>query len=80
MPNFKVDRLVYDVVNIVPHDISPDKLYKLVKSLNKELNSKAIASNPDLQNHYDLIKNKNIDDGKYTLIVKKDLGGSIVPQ
>jgi anaerobic magnesium-protoporphyrin IX monomethyl ester cyclase len=80
MPNFKVDRLVYDVVNIVPHDISPDKLYTLVKSLNKELNSKAIASNPDLQNHYDLIKNKNIDDGKYTLIVKKDLGGSIVPQ
>ena len=80
MPNFNVDRLVYDVVSIIPHDISPEELYNLVKSLNKELNSNALENNPDLKKHYNLIKNKNIKDRKYTLIVQKDLGGSVVPQ
>ena len=75
--------LVYDVVNIIPHDISAEDLLKLVKSLNKELNTNAIKNNPALMDHYKLISNKNIKDRKYSyekLIVQKDAHGSVVPK
>ena len=85
MPNFNVNRIVYDVVNIIPHDISPEDLLMLVKKLNKQLNTMAIKNNPSLQKHYDLIKGKNIKDRKYSykedkrLIVQSQAHGSVVP-
>ena len=86
MPNFKVSRIVYDVVNIIPHDISPEDLLNLVKKLNTELNAMAIKNNPKLASHYDLIKNKNITDRKYQFEEEKKLvvqrqsqHGSVVP-
>jgi len=83
MPDFDINKLVYDVVNIIPHDISAEDLLKLVKSLNKELNTNAIKNNPALMDHYKLISNKNIKDRKYSyekLIVQKDAHGSVVPK
>ena len=83
IPGFDITKLVYDVVNIIPHDISPEDLLKLVKSLNKELNSNAIKNNPALMDHYKLISNKNILDRKYSfekLIVQKEAHGSVVPK
>ena len=85
MPNFNVSRIVYDVVNIVPDDISPDDLLSLVKRLNSELNAMALKNNPELIKHYELIKNKNIKDRKYQfkenkkLIVSNQSHGSVVP-
>jgi anaerobic magnesium-protoporphyrin IX monomethyl ester cyclase len=84
MPDFKVDRIVYDVVNIIPHDISPEDLLNLVKKLNAELNAMAIANNPKLKLHYELIKNKNIIDRKYSheikkLVVQSGAHGSVIP-
>lgn len=85
MPNFDVSRIVYDVVNIIPHDISPEDLLALVKKLNRELNAMAVKNNPDLQKHYDLIKGKNIKDRKYSyetdkkLVVQSQSHGSVVP-
>lgn len=58
MPNFNVNRLVYDVVNIIPADIEPTNLKKLVTKLNKELNAKAIEKRPKLKEYYKLVDNK----------------------
>ena len=85
MPNFNVSRIVYDVVNIIPDDISPKDLLSLVKKLNSELNAMALKNNPELIKHYELIKNKNIKDRKYQykenkkLIVSNQSHGSVVP-
>ena len=86
MPNFEVSRIVYDVVNIIPHDIDPKDLLDLVKKLNLELNSMAVKNNPKLKEHYDLIKNKKIEDRKYQFEAEKKLvvqgthaHGSIIP-
>ena len=84
MPNFNVSRIVYDVVNIIPHDISPEDLLGLVKKLNAELNEMAIKNNPKLKSYYELIKNKNIKDRKYShrvekLVVRNQTHGSVVP-
>ena len=86
MPNFNVSRIVFDVVNIIPDDISPEDLHSLVKNLNKELNAMALKNNPKLFEHYNLIKNKNITDRKYQfgkdkkLVVKSQAQhGSVVP-
>ena len=85
MPEFKVSRIVYDVVNIIPHDIDPKDLLNLVKKLNSELNAMALKNNPKLSAHYDLVKNKNIKDRKYQfkvdkkLVVQGQAHGSIVP-
>ncbi len=85
MPNFNVSRIVYDVVSIIPHDITPENLLKLVKKLNKELNTMALNNNPQLKEYYNLIKGKNIKDRKYSfsdkkkLIVQSQAHGSIVP-
>lgn len=58
MPSFNVNRLVYDVVNIIPEDIEPANLYKLVTKLNKELNAKAIEKRPHLNEYYKLVNAK----------------------
>ena len=85
MPNFNVSRIVYDVVNIIPDDISPEDLLSLVKKLNSELNAMALKNNPELIKHYELIKSKNIKDRKYQykqdkkLIVSNQSHGSVVP-
>ena len=84
MPNFNVSRIVYDVVNIIPHDISPEDLLSLVKKLNAELNEMAIKNNPKLKSYWELIKNKNIKDRKYShriekLVVRNQTHGSVVP-
>jgi radical SAM superfamily enzyme YgiQ (UPF0313 family) len=86
MPNFKVERIVYDVVNIIPDDISAEDLLSLVKKLNAELNAMAIKNNPALAKYYEMIKGKNIKDRKYSfgadekkLIVQSQAHGSIVP-
>ena len=73
MPNFNVSRIVYDVVNIIPDDISPKDLLSLVKKLNSELNAMALKNNPELIKHYELIKNKNIKDRKYQFKENKKL-------
>lgn len=85
MPNFNVSRIVYDVVNIIPHDISPEDLLILVKKLNAELNAMAIKNNPKLTDYYSLIDGKNIKDRKYShkvekkLVVRNQTFGSMVP-
>tara|TARA_B100000029_G_scaffold73352_1_gene65185 strand:+ start:2964 stop:4463 length:1500 start_codon:yes stop_codon:yes gene_type:complete len=38
VPNFKVTRMTYTNVNIVPHDIAPDQLKLEAENLNQELN------------------------------------------
>ena len=38
MPNFKVTRMTYVNVNIIPADISPEKLKETAENLNRELN------------------------------------------
>jgi len=38
MPNFKVTRMTYVNVNIIPEDISPKKLKETAENLNRELN------------------------------------------
>ena len=83
---FNVSRIVFDVVNITPFDISAEDLLSLVKNLNKELNAMALKNNPKLSEHYDLIKNKEITDRKYQfggvkkLVVKSQAQhGSVIP-
>lgn len=67
MPEFNVNRLVYDVVNIIPHDISPVDLKDLVIRLNSELNYNAKLRSTAANDHYDLFKNKNASgDRKYS--------------
>jgi len=85
MPDFSINRLVYDRVSIIPHDISAEDLHKLVTFLNKELNTQAIKNNPKLENYYKLIDGKNINDRKYSrevkkMILQKDAHGSVVPK
>ena len=88
MPGFDVSRLVYDVVNIIPEDISPAELLKLVRNLNKELNTSAINRNEKLKEYYGLIKGKDIKDRKYfsdeelksKMIVKNSTFGTVTPQ
>ena len=86
MPNFNVSRIVFDVVNITPFDISAEDLLSLVKNLNRELNAMALINNPKLSEHYNLIKHKEITDRKYQfgddkkLVVKSQAQhGSVIP-
>jgi magnesium-protoporphyrin IX monomethyl ester (oxidative) cyclase len=58
MPGFDVNRLVYDVVNIIPHDISPEGILKLVIKLNTELNSAARKRSKAAEDHYKLFEGK----------------------
>lgn len=64
--SFNVNRMVYTYVNIIPHDISPSDLYKLVNDLNCELNEKAQSKRPKSVEKYKLFKGKKSEgDRKY---------------
>ena len=57
--DYNENRVLFDKVNIVPHDISIDGLYKHVEFLNRDLNETAQKRRPELT------------DKKYALIDKK---------
>jgi anaerobic magnesium-protoporphyrin IX monomethyl ester cyclase len=90
MDDFDVNRIVYDVVNIKPHDISPKELKDLVISLNTELNSAAKARSNEARDYYNLFKGKSSSgDRKYAHDDKflkiwslkyDDSHGSVVPK
>jgi radical SAM superfamily enzyme YgiQ (UPF0313 family) len=66
MPGFDINYLVYDQVNIKPHDITPEDLLKLVSGLNKELNLKARQKDSKADEKYKLFAGKtNSGDRKY---------------
>jgi anaerobic magnesium-protoporphyrin IX monomethyl ester cyclase len=66
MPNFDINYLVYDQVNIKPFDIEPDELLRLVSSLNRELNINAQERDERAKEKYSLFKGKNTSgDRKY---------------
>ena len=72
MPDFDVNRLVYDVVNIRPHDISPTELKDLVVSLNSELNARALKRSKAVRDHYKLFAGKSASgDRKYSYEIDK---------
>lgn len=78
MPQFDVNRLVYDVVNIIPFDITPDDLLKTVINLNAELNHAARQRSNAANDHYKLFKNKGKNasgDRKYSSELKSDRDG-----
>lgn len=52
MPNFKVSRMVYVNVNIIPHDISPEDLKLQAETLNQELNKAAQLKSPETVEKY----------------------------
>lgn len=69
MKSFSVNRLVYVYVNIIPHDITPEELYKLVDNLNRELNEAAQRRRPETMEKYKLFKGKTADgDRKYHFV------------
>jgi len=59
MDNFDVNRLVYGIVNIKPHDISPEKLMDLVTRLSIKLNSNAKSRSKIARDHYKLFRGKS---------------------
>ena len=64
--NLDVERLVYDQVNIKPHDIEPKDLLNLVSNLNQELNLAAQMRSKKAKDKYKLLKNKETSsDRKY---------------
>ena len=82
MPGFDVNRLVYDVVNIRPHDISPSALRELVVNFNAELNNSARQRSKKASDHYKLFegKMKNAsDDRKYSYEISGETFGSVTP-
>jgi hypothetical protein len=67
MEGFDVTRLVYDVVNIKPHDISPEDLKTLVISLNADLNAAAKSRHAGSDEYYALLNGKSVsNDRKYS--------------
>ena len=68
---FDVNRMVYVYVNIVPHDISPEELYKVVDKLNRELNEASQQKRPETIEKYKLFNGKAAHgDRKYHFIKK----------
>jgi radical SAM superfamily enzyme YgiQ (UPF0313 family) len=68
--DYNKNRVLFDKVNIIPHDISIDGLYKHVEFLNRDLNEKAQGKRPELTaKKYALLdeRDKQIDtnDRKY---------------
>lgn len=64
--SFKMNRMVYVYVNIVPYDITTDELYKIVDNLNRELNEAAQSKRPGTREKYTLFKGKTAGgDRKY---------------
>jgi len=52
MPSFKVSRMVYVNVNIIPYDISPEDLKLQAETLNQELNQAAQRKSPETAEKY----------------------------
>ena len=64
--SFNVNRMVLSRVNIKPYDISEDELYRLVDTLNRELNEAAQFKRPETIEKYKLFKDKTAGgDRKY---------------
>ena len=91
MPGFDVNRLVYDVVNIIPYDISAEKILETVINLNTELNNAARKKSKAARDHYKLFegKGKNASgDRKYQYKKpsewgddkQKEFHGSVIPK
>lgn len=69
MPGFNINRVVFDQVSIVPHDISAEDLRKLVTSTNQELNLRAQARSKLAKAKYELFKGKESEgDRKYLAV------------
>ncbi len=67
--SFNVSRMVLAKVNIKPHDISPEDLYRLAESLNRELNEAAQKRRPAAAEKYKLFKGKSSEgDRKYHFV------------
>ncbi|MDC1073039.1 radical SAM protein [Gammaproteobacteria bacterium] len=82
MPGFDINRLVYDVVNIRPHDISPEALRELVVAFNAELNASARNRSAAAKEHYTLFEGNNKDasnDRKYSYVSSEETFGSVTP-
>ena len=58
MPNFNVNRMVLPYVSIIPHDISPEGLYKLAEKVNCELNEYSQMKRPASREKYKMFKGK----------------------
>lgn len=64
--SFNVNRMVLSKVNIKPFDISESELYRLVDTLNRELNENAQFKRPETIEKYKLFKDKTaMGDRKY---------------
>ena len=65
--DYDKNRVMFDKVNIVPHDISEEGLFKHVENLNREMNEIAQKTRPELtKQKYDLIDTKlSTKDKKY---------------
>jgi len=65
--DYNENRVLFDKVNIVPHDISIKDLYEHVEFLNRDVNEKAQMKRPELTKmKYELIDKKlETDDRKY---------------
>ena len=72
--DYNENRVLFDKVNIVPHDISIDGLYKHVEFLNRDLNETAQKRRPNLTDKkYSLIDKKiETDDRKYHHLKEED--------
>jgi len=69
MKSFRVNRMVYVYVNIIPHDITPEELYQVVDNLNRELNEAAQRRRPETREKYKLFKGKTAEgDRKYHFV------------
>src|SRR3989338_5925267 len=69
MKSFRVNRMVYVYVNIIPHDITPEELYQVVDNLNRELNEAAKRRRPETREKYKLFKGKTAEgDRKYHFV------------
>jgi radical SAM superfamily enzyme YgiQ (UPF0313 family) len=65
--DYDKNRVMFDKVNIVPHDISVEGLFNHVENLNREMNEIAQKTRPELtKQKYDLIDTKlSTKDKKY---------------
>ena len=65
--DYDKNRVMFDKVNIIPHDISEKGLFKHVENLNREINELAQDKRPELTKiKYDLLDKKvETKDKKY---------------
>ncbi|MDC1174975.1 cobalamin-dependent protein [Bacteriovoracaceae bacterium] len=67
MPNFQLERVLYNEVSIIPTDISPQELKNLVVSVNREVNIAAQRRSKSASDKYKLLSGKTASgDRKYS--------------